>query len=143
MKETGSTMTGNPKKAASATVEPRANLEKTSAREALLEAQELAYRSEELNRRNAARSNKVALFLQASYYITDQAFAFLVFKGERLTVSEYYPEIKVAVDKFYEETEYDKDICTEKKKLFKKHGIRYAFLKPGKSLSDLEKDLEV
>jgi hypothetical protein len=134
---------GNPKKAAAATVEPRLRPEKSGSREALIEAQELASRKEELDRRNSIRSNRVAQFLQASYCITDQAFAFLIFKGERLTVSEFYPEIMVAVDKFYDDSEFDQEVCDAKKKLFKKHRIRYAFLKPGKRLADLETDLEV
>jgi hypothetical protein len=133
-------MNGKP---ASATVEPGSRPLNKESQEALFEAQELNIRRAELDRRNAARSNKVAQFLKANYYITDKAFPWLVYKGERLSVTEYYPEIRVAIDKYYEEADFKPEVCNAKRLIFHKHKIHYAFLKPGKQLVEIEKELEV
>jgi hypothetical protein len=112
--------------------------------EELQEAQERYGRQEELDRRNAVRTNKVAMLLSATHFVTDYAFPFLQYQGRQLSVSEYYPEYRTAIDKFYDE-DYDRGEVALKKAELNKHGYRYGYLTPEKehqleSLADMLRD---
>lgn len=110
--------------------------------EALREVQEAAVRKEELDRRNQARTNKVAALIEGRVYVTDKTWPFLVWQGRQLSVSEFYLEKNVAIDKFYHVGEWELAIVEFKKKVLAENGIRYAYLTPERSLADLEADLE-
>ncbi len=110
--------------------------------EALQEVMENASRKYELDARNQAKANKVAALLGGTYYVQEETWPFLVWQGRQWSVSEFYPESKIAIDKFYRMEELDQQLVAFKKKTLKEHGIRYAYLTPDKSLADLEADLE-
>ena len=100
--------------------------------------------AEQLEKRRITNINKVAKMLgDVKYVIENHSFAFLVFKGTPLSVSEYYPEIKVAVDKFHDMADFDKAVVEFKRKLFEKHKIRYGHLTPERSLADLHEELKL
>ncbi len=99
-------------------------------------------RQNELDQRDVAKANKVARILDQKYYITDWTHPCLFLNGVQTSVTEYYPEIKVAIDKFYHVGAWEQKITDMKKALLKKEGIRYAFLTPEKTLADIEADLE-
>jgi len=102
------------------------------------EEQELASRRMELDRRNVAKMNKVAQMLSdTTHYITDWTHPCLNNKGEQLNVTEYFPEIKVAVDKFYSVDQCDPTVIAFKANALKKNGIRYGHLTPERGLADL------
>jgi len=98
-------------------------------------------RREELDRRNIAKSNKVAKMLTADFYITDKTFPFLTWNGTQLSVTEYYPNEKIAIDKFFFSQKFDMREIEFKKKKFDENGIKYGFLTPEKKLSDLAEEL--
>ena len=109
--------------------------------EELQEAQERVRRQDDIDRRNAVKMNKVATLLSATHFVTDYAFPFLQYQGRQLSVSEYYPEYRTAIDKFYHE-DYDRGEVAFKKAEFNKHGYRYGYLTPEKehqldSLADM------
>lgn len=127
---------------------PSSILAASGSRPAVAEDQELIQeetdrqmRREELNRRDIVRGNKVAKMLSASYYITDKTFPFLAYKGRQLSVSEYYPSEKVAVDKFYFAERIDQKEIEFKRKVFEENGLKYGFLSPDKKLADLATEL--
>jgi hypothetical protein len=104
--------------------------------------QEVEHRRNELEARNVFKQNKVAQVLsECRYYIEGQSFPFLIYRGTPMSVSEYYPEKKIAIDKFYHVDEWEKAITDFKLKVFKENGIKYAFLTPEKSLADLYVEL--
>lgn len=110
--------------------------------EALRDVQEHAARQAELEQRNQVKLNKVAELLGGSYYITEKIWPFLVWQGRPLSVSEFYPESNIAIDKFFHMDEWELALVDFKKKALKEHGIKYAFLTPQKSLADVLPDLE-
>jgi hypothetical protein len=111
--------------------------------ETLREVQEHASRKADLDSRNQAALNKVAALLGANYYILDKTWPFLVFNGRQATVGEFYPELNIAIDKFFHMDEWELSIVEFKKEELKKNGIKYAFLTPQKSLADIEPDLGI
>lgn len=98
-------------------------------------------RREELRRRDIVKGNKVAQMLSATYFITDKTFPFLTYKGRQLSVSEYYPDEKIAVDKFYFSEKIDPKEIEFKREMFKENGFKYGFLSPDKKLADLADEL--
>lgn len=106
------------------------------------ETVERIQRQAELDSRNSVKMNKVAKTLDQSYYIQEWTHPCLLIDGRQATVSEYYPEIKVAIDKFYHVGEWEKKITDFKKVALKEQGIKYAYLTPDKTLADIEADLE-
>lgn len=76
------------------------------------------------------RADKVAKKV-GSYYITNASFSFLRTQdGFTMSVGQYYPEIKVALDKFYLWNEREIKEAALKEKLFKDSGIEYIYLNP-------------
>jgi hypothetical protein len=94
-----------------------------------------------------ARANKVAAMLEATHFIYEYSGSWSdpwdwFFDGERqMSVSEYYPALKVAVDKFPYIGDHEKRLIALKKKLLKAHGIKYGYL-DGTNLSTLMDQLE-
>jgi hypothetical protein len=110
--------------------------------EASKELTEEQQRRTELDRRNVVKGNRVAQLLgSVKYYVTNQRFPFLVQNGMPLSVTEYYPDLKVAVDKFMNFSDWTQAETDYKSQIFKKHGIKYAFLHPRKSLGDMAREL--
>ena len=109
--------------------------------EALTDVREKAARQADLDGRNDAKSNKVASLLGGTYYIQEKTWPFLTHQGRQLSVSEFYPELNVAIDKFYHMDEWELALVESKKVTLKSNGIKYAFLTPEKSLADLEVEL--
>jgi hypothetical protein len=89
---------------------------------------------------------KVADLLGAAYVITDWSFTYLVkMEGKNMVqmrVSEWYPTLKVAIDKFYTTETYLEGDVELKKKLFSENGIRYTALGPRNSLMEGIADIE-
>lgn len=95
-----------------------------------------------LERSKITNTNKVARMLTGvTYMIENHSFPFLVFKGNPLMVSEYYPELRIAVDKFMEYSDSDKMVVAFKRQQFKKNKIKYGHLTPERSLADLHEEL--
>lgn len=109
--------------------------------EALRDVSESATRQAELEARNTAKANKVASLLGGTYYIQEKTWPFLTHQGRQLSVTEFYPELNVAIDKFYHVDEWELALTDAKKNALKLNGIKYAFLTPDKSLADLEAEL--
>lgn len=116
---------------------------KAEDQENLREETERIMRREELDRRNVDKGNRVAQLLAATYYILDKTFPFLTFKNRQLSVTEYYPLQKIAVDKFYFGDPINEQEIEFKRTQFKANGIKYSYLTPKKRLADLAEDLGI
>jgi hypothetical protein len=91
-----------------------------------------------LEARKLQREDKVAKAVGAKYYITNASFPFLLTVGGfTMSVSQYYPDLKLAVDKFYEWNAQEIKEAAIKEKLFEGSGIRYVYLNPSKRLEDV------
>lgn len=121
------------------------------AMENLSEAEKIADRKEagEAARAKAkreAKTDKIAKVLGTKVYTTDKTWPFLkrevAGREYQLSVSHYYMEINVAVDKFYTDEDYRTGNSDLKKKLLNANGIKYVALHPGNSLADMEAELD-
>jgi hypothetical protein len=119
---------------------------KASSKEDLQESnddRELSRQRAEIEAKSIRNTNKVAALLTgAEYFITDFTWPELGFNDTQYSVSEYYPELKIAIDKFYSLDDPELKFVGEKKKRLNKIGIKYAYLDPTKRLADIEPDLE-
>lgn len=64
-------------------------------------------------------------------------------KNHQYYCSRFYPELKIALDKFYTKTEYDRGGVELKKKLLNAHGIKYVVLTPAVSFEEAIMTAEV
>lgn len=109
--------------------------------EALREVQEHAARQEEINAKNQVKANKVAALIGGKGYVTDKTWPFLIYQGRQISVSEFYFENNIAIDKFFYAGDWELAIVEFKKRVLGENGIRYAYLTPDKKLADLEIEL--
>ena len=92
--------------------------------------------------------DKVAKALSDPFYVTSQRWPFLMVQRAGvecpMTVTQFFPNSKLAVDKFYSMKSYEdsKAEVALKKKLLNTHGIKYVYLNPARSLADMQEDLE-
>jgi hypothetical protein len=93
--------------------------------------------------RKQKQLGKVAQFLNAKVMVTDRTFPFLTFKTVQLSVSEWYPQLNVAVDKFFQMEDVRHDEIAFKQAQFRANGIQYAYLTPEMDLVDLADQLNL
>lgn len=106
------------------------------------EEAELATAQAKTAERKQSNEDKIAKLLGATYYVTEYAWPFLRYGGGALTVSRFYPEIKVAIDTFERVTDHEKKMIEMKRTALNEHGIKYAWLDWTKQTSDLVPELE-
>ncbi len=98
--------------------------------EAEKDSMEIAQAQKKAEAQKAANEDKVAKKV-GTFYITNASFPCLKTQdGFTLTVDQYYPEIKVALDKFYEWSEKEIKEAAFKEQMFKDSGIEYIYLNP-------------
>lgn len=107
--------------------------------------QELARQKAKIAARRERRFSRVAQLLDQQSYITSWTHPclFMPERNVQTEVSEYFPAIKVAIDKFYHMGDLEQSLCDFKKKALAKEGIKYAFLTPQINLADIADDLGV
>jgi hypothetical protein len=123
----------SPKKSKRPREEYEAELEKEDA--------EMAKAKKKIENSLIKKEDKVAKKLQ-SYYITNASFPFLANgAGFTETVSQYYPALNIAVDKFYLWSVVVKKMIDWKIERFKNTAIKYVYLTPGDAPAEYKMDL--
>lgn len=108
------------------------------------EEAELLTRRQELENRNQRNQNRVAALLsKASFWVTNWTHPCLFIDGYQTSITEYYPDIKLALDKFYDMRDFSQKLCDRKKERLAKFDIQYVYLTPEKKLSDLSSELKL
>lgn len=135
-------------KVASEMIPPVSTRMNLSDEESLKEVQESSQEQEKLKRKRDREMGKVAAMLSATVMITDWTFPFLAVGNKQLSVSEWYPDLGFAVDKFFQFGEPEQRIVEFKQKAFEGKeingkSIKYGYLSPYMSLSDLAEQLEL
>jgi hypothetical protein len=110
--------------------------------EALREAREEQKDQAAIDARKSVDSNKVASMLGGTWYITDHTWPYFRSDDRQMSVTEFYPDLNIAIDKFFNFGPHEERLTKEKKRLLNANGIRYAYLEPMKSLGDIGPDLE-
>jgi hypothetical protein len=101
------------------------------------DAAEIATAQKKIEGTRLRNEDKMAKKL-GTYYITNASFPFLVTKsGFTMSVSQYYPAMKLAVDKFYNWNSTEIKEAEFKEKAFTGSGIKYVYLNPNKRLEDV------
>ena len=120
-------------------------MEDQDAAERLVEQQE-AIKAQRAKALKEGRTDKIAKVLNQKRYVTDRTWQFLTVtiggKSYQLSVSQFFFDIDVAVDKFYDMAEYEAGHTALKQKLLNANGIKYVALNPTKRLADIEVELE-
>jgi hypothetical protein len=127
---------------AAAMSRPRRRAQSSAQAEDAREDAELAAADAKSAQRRQSNEDKVAKLLGATYFVTDYAWPFLRYMGGALTVSRFYPEIKVAIDTFERITDHEKKMIEMKRTELNAHGIKYAWLDWTKQTSDIVPELE-
>lgn len=109
--------------------------------ETVKETHEYHIQQQQLKAKRDKEMGKVAAMLGAAVMITDKTFPFLTMNGRQLSVSEWYPGLSIAVDKFFVWEKEKESEVEFKAKLFAQNKIRYGFLSPTMELYDLAKQL--
>jgi len=110
--------------------------------EALQDMREEAVAQAAIDAKKAAHANKVADMLSATYFVTDYTWPFLRSADRQMAVTEFYPELNVAVDKFYYFGAHEEGLVKDKKRLLNENGIKYVFLNASKSLGDIGPEID-
>ena len=117
---------------------PKADFERNSALE---DAREIAKAREAKAHSEARVLDVITKTLSQTWYNTDYTWPFLRMNGRQLSVSTFYPSIKVAIDKFYEREDIDPKEILFKKEILSQNGIKYAAATPDKSMVMIVKEL--
>jgi hypothetical protein len=121
-------------------------LHRTTSREDVLNKQEEEDARKKLSQKKA---DKISEILGAKYSITQKTWVFLhrMVNGVSVqpSVSQYFPDHKVAVDKFYSMSEFlaKQEEIAFKTKRFKENHIRYCACGPTTRLIDIQEALGV
>lgn len=88
--------------------------------------------------------SKLAEILNAKVFIREWTHPCLFNKdlNYQFSVSEFYPEHKIAIDKFYQYDEFQMRMSAFKKKALNKNGFSYALATPDRDMADIMADLE-
>lgn len=104
---------------------------------------------EQRRRKKDADLGKVAHLLGTKIKVTGYTFPFLTFDGNQLSVSEWFPELNIVVDKFYEELtpRMAREVAFKQKAFanneFMGKKIQYGYLDPTMDLHDLADQIEI
>jgi len=90
------------------------------------------------------RRNKFAEMIDQKIYITEWTHPCLFNKesNRQMTVSEFYPKLNLALDKFFHFDEWELSLTNIKRESLNKAGFKYVFLTPDKDFADILADLE-
>lgn len=116
--------------------------------ESLREMQETQVAQQKLDNKKQVELGKVAAMLGATVKVTDWTFPFLHLNDRQLSVSEWYPDLSIVVDKFFHFGQEEEVIVDFKKKAFRAQRVngkevRYAYLTPEMELYDLAAQLNL
>lgn len=116
--------------------------------ESLTEMRDVFAAKEKFDQKRSSELGKVGQMLGASVKVSDWTFPFLTFQDRQLSVSEWYPELLIVVDKFFSFGPDEEKIVAFKQGAFKKNmvsgkSVQYGYLTPSMDLSDLAGQLEL
>ena len=88
--------------------------------------------------------SKLAEMLKQKIFIREWTHPCLLIPGivQQLSVSEFYPDLKLAVDKFMVYDDHEIKLTEHKKKRLNEWGFKYVVLTPDKDLSDILPEIE-
>ncbi len=107
--------------------------------------QELAQQKAKIEARRKRTFSKVATLLGQEEYIYNWTHPclFMDARGTQTEVSEFYPKLNVAIDKFYHVDDHERALTDFKREALKAVGIKYAYLTPEIDLADIADDLGI